>query len=228
MPLVYKATNTVNDKIYIGKTIETLEKRKDEHYRNAIVYNLQTKFYRAIRKYGFSLFTWETVSEHINNEECLVAEIETIKKYNSLIEGYNMTAGGEGSLGRCLSDESKSKISKSLTTYFCINPKKKGFTHSDATKKLISEKVSRSNRKVRSGPMSEATKLKMREQKQKIIESGSFIPFNTKLTRDQVLLIKYMLQTGAYSQLCIAREFGISDTSVYNINKGITYKNITK
>lgn len=228
MPIVYKVTNSVNSKVYIGKTIETLEKRKDEHYRNAFNYLLESKFYRAIRKYGFENFVWEIIATYSTNEECLAGEIEFIKTYSSFTEGYNMTIGGEGSLGRIVSDETKEKIRTSLKTYYIDGPRRSGFTHSEETRKLISEKVRSSNRKVRTGPMSDAAKQKMRERKQKVLLAGTYKPANTKLSRDQVLAIKYLISTGAYSQKCISNAFGISTAALYNIVKGITYKNISK
>ena len=65
---VYKITCKVNNKIYIGQTIESLTQRfnrhmgyqKDEH---------DTKFYRAIRKYGKDNFYIELLEEVSNQNE---------------------------------------------------------------------------------------------------------------------------------------------------------------
>lgn len=52
--IVYKATNKLNDKVYIGITTKTLRHRMSIHKKDAKVKN--TYFYRAIRKYGFDNF----------------------------------------------------------------------------------------------------------------------------------------------------------------------------
>lgn len=48
--LIYKATNKINGKIYIGQTHKSLEERKMCHKHDSK--NIDTYFYRAIRKYG--------------------------------------------------------------------------------------------------------------------------------------------------------------------------------
>lgn len=48
--LIYKATNNINGKIYIGQTTKTLEERKKYHKRDSK--RIDNLFYRAIRKCG--------------------------------------------------------------------------------------------------------------------------------------------------------------------------------
>lgn len=56
MGIIYKVTNEINDKVYIGQTIRDLEKRKKSHIlqsqRGSSYY-----FHRALVKYGVSTFT---------------------------------------------------------------------------------------------------------------------------------------------------------------------------
>lgn len=94
--IIYKSTNLINNKIYIGKTINRLEIRIKEH---RIYSNKDTDifFYKAIRKYGFENFKWEIIENCISNKDELAArEIYWIRYYNSNKIGYNMTLGGEG------------------------------------------------------------------------------------------------------------------------------------
>lgn len=61
---IYKFTNNITKKSYIGQSIN-LESRYNSHKRNYLNKNLSTynsKFYRAIRKYGFENFTYEILS----------------------------------------------------------------------------------------------------------------------------------------------------------------------
>lgn len=88
MPLIYKITNCVNGKIYIGLTTRTLELRWKEHCRH----NNQV-IDKAIQKYGkdnFSLEILEECSDELLDER----EKYWIKYYDSFKNGYNVTAGG--------------------------------------------------------------------------------------------------------------------------------------
>ena len=94
--IIYKATNLINHKIYIGKAkdFETRVKRhKKDYYSN----KLKKVLYYAIKKYGWNSFKWEIVGECSVNE-VNVAETETIWLYqsNNSIYGYNKTRGGDG------------------------------------------------------------------------------------------------------------------------------------
>lgn len=93
MGYIYKITNLLNNKIYIGQTIFTVEKRWDQHKTASLIG--ETKLYRAMRKYGIENFSIETL-EKCENELLSEKEIKWIKFYNSYLNGYNMTLGGEG------------------------------------------------------------------------------------------------------------------------------------
>jgi group I intron endonuclease len=117
--LIYKVTNNINGKIYIGKTTRTLEKRKSGHLSNA-KYN-ESYFHKALNKYGFDNFTWETIYNKITSEEdlneleeFLISEYSVFNKDNL----YNILKGGDSPPNRkgiSLSEEHRKKISKSNT-----------------------------------------------------------------------------------------------------------------
>ena len=98
---IYKYTNKVNGKIYIGQSIN-LEQRRYAHKSSA--YNekandYNSQFHQAIRKYGFDNFDYEVIAE-ISNEEYTKTmlddlEIYFIKYYDSYKNGYNATFGGD-------------------------------------------------------------------------------------------------------------------------------------
>ena len=56
---IYKVTNKLNGKCYIGKTIYNLEERKKGHLK--VRYTRNYPFYNAINKYGLESFIWETI-----------------------------------------------------------------------------------------------------------------------------------------------------------------------
>ena len=57
MNTIYKATNKINGKSYIGFD-SAWPKRMNRHLENAN-YNREGKFYDAIRKYGWDKFQWQ-------------------------------------------------------------------------------------------------------------------------------------------------------------------------
>lgn len=75
-----------------------------------------TIFHNSIRKHGIENFEWEIVYQS-NDTHYILNEMEEyfIKKFDSYFlngNGYNMSYGGQGSLGRILSEGTKTKISK--------------------------------------------------------------------------------------------------------------------
>lgn len=97
--LIYKITNQINNKCYIGQTIKSGEQRWKEHKAHAFGShpNDQNKtLYKAIRKYGIDNFTFEILQDNIETYEQLdKAEIYWIDFYNSFVKGYNETFGGQ-------------------------------------------------------------------------------------------------------------------------------------
>ena len=94
MGFIYKITNKVNNKIYVGQTIKTVEKRFQQHKNNSNKdYFSQIVLYQAFRKYGIDNFICETIEE-VENEKLDEREKYWIEYYNSYLEGYNSTLGG--------------------------------------------------------------------------------------------------------------------------------------
>lgn len=109
--IIYKATNIVNQKVYIGLTSRPLSKRKTEHFWDAKNYAYNSKFHKALRKYGEKSFSWEIIDYAHNMEELNERESYWISFYNSNKEGYNLTSGGLGATGYKYTDEDKKKVS---------------------------------------------------------------------------------------------------------------------
>jgi group I intron endonuclease len=109
---IYKSTNKINGKNYIGFDSNWPQRQKDHLHKYKTI---NTKFYCAIRKYGWENFEWEVIYQSKDGNYCLVVmEKYFINEYNSLSEGYNMTIGGEGvMLGRKHKNETLMKMSLS-------------------------------------------------------------------------------------------------------------------
>lgn len=94
MAFIYKITNKINGKIYIGKTEKSIELRFKEHCAEFTKARSKDRpLYRAFNKYGVENFSIELVEITELPEE---REIFWIEFYQSYREGYNATLGGDG------------------------------------------------------------------------------------------------------------------------------------
>ena len=146
MGFIYKITNLVNGKSYIGQTRQDPEKtRIRDHLTGNGKGSLLIR--QAVEKYGRDAFTYEILHDSIISEFLDDFEIEAIKEFNTLApDGYNLTTGGgSGSrseqtllkmseaakgnthwLGRKHTDESRRKMSESCKGRTPWNKDKKG------------------------------------------------------------------------------------------------------
>lgn len=94
---IYKITNIVNNKVYVGQSVDITERWKQHQYKafncNEIAYN--SAIQAAFRKYGIENFLFE-VLEECEIEELDEKEREWISKLNTLSpNGYNILVGGQ-------------------------------------------------------------------------------------------------------------------------------------
>ena len=94
MGYIYKITNTLNGKVYIGQTIKTIQKRFTQHKNNSNKeYFSQIVLYKAFNKYGIENFICEEIEE-VPNDKLDEREKYWIEYYDSYFNGYNSTLGG--------------------------------------------------------------------------------------------------------------------------------------
>ncbi|MBO5711413.1 MAG: GIY-YIG nuclease family protein [Acholeplasmatales bacterium] len=99
MGYIYKITNKITSKNYVGLTTRTIQHRWKQHLYNALNYpHLTFKLYNSMRKYGVENFDIELIEEIDTFEELVQREQFWINYYDSVNNGYNMTLGGEGNL----------------------------------------------------------------------------------------------------------------------------------
>lgn len=113
---IYKITNTINGKFYIGQTIQNVKERFYQHCAtkcSKAVSNMA--IHRAIKKYGKSNFTVEVIEE-IDSANLNDRERYWIKYYNSYNNGYNSTKGGQDGI----------KLFKNLDTESIVREYKSG------------------------------------------------------------------------------------------------------
>lgn len=92
---IYKITNIINGKVYIGQTRKTIQQRLARHIYDSKRSSLShLPLYRAFNKYGIENFNIELL-EYVSAEEANDKEKYYIKLFNSYNEGYNATLGGD-------------------------------------------------------------------------------------------------------------------------------------
>ena len=148
MGYIYKITNTVNGKAYIGISIHNPEKgRIREHLTgrgNRILAN-------AVKKYGRDAFTYEILEENVSSELLPDLEVAYIAKFETVAPfGYNLTTGGE--IGKTPSEETLQKMSEAKKGE---NNPNYGKTHPEKTRRKISEALSGENNPNSGKPHSE-------------------------------------------------------------------------
>ena len=89
--IIYIATNKLNNKSYIGQTINSLPRRITNHKNQSK--NKNGKFSNAIKKYGIDGFDWKILYK-VSIDQLDLAEICAIYIYNTYYGGYNSTPGG--------------------------------------------------------------------------------------------------------------------------------------
>ena len=100
---IYKITNIVNQKSYIGQSIHIESRWTDEKYvlTEPTDPRYKSSLSKAFRKYGIENFKFE-ILEECSKEELSSKEIYYIDLYNSYYNGYNETTGGQGSSNYCM------------------------------------------------------------------------------------------------------------------------------
>lgn len=120
---IYKITNKINGKVYIGQTRKSIKQRWNDH--KAISNSPEKQgydypLYRAFRKYGIENFKIEEI-EKCHFEKLNEREIYWIKYYNSIKEnGYNQLLGGSGSRTLELNENEVIKKYKELHTLLAV------------------------------------------------------------------------------------------------------------
>lgn len=164
--IVYKVTNLIDGKIYIGQTVQTLWRRRRAHENLSA--KPSTYFHRALAKHGFGNFSWEIVDTCESKETLHAREQYWIDHCSCMAPaGYNSAEGGKGGAyleshkqrisaalkGRTVSAETRQKMSLNMrgrkpSAKLLEKLKAKtgdnnhffGKTHSEETRRLIGEK----------------------------------------------------------------------------------------
>ena len=124
--VIYLYTNKINGKMYVGKT-NNFKRRHYRHFHDEDCIILK----KAFDKYGIENFemlpivTFTAINRDVLDKVLNFLECFYIKKYNTFINGYNATIGGEGRSGYTTTKETREKISKAKMGHACSEHVKK-------------------------------------------------------------------------------------------------------
>lgn len=214
---IYKITNKENGSIYIGCTINSLEKRFGEHLSRCFSSTHKSKLYNSMKKYGQENFTIELI------EECDLSVIYKIEKkyieqYDSYNNGLNSTFGGEGCLGYTHSPEKRVKISESL---------KNGNSHKGKTyEELYGDKADEEREKRRMSVKQGWGSMSDENRQKRIIKTKESAQKKSKYSVDLVVDVKNKLNEGYKIKQLKELYPDVKEHFFYDVKNGRRWTNI--
>ena len=111
--IIYKITNKINNKLYIGQTIRDINQRLTRHIHDANKNpKTQINIQRAILKYGAQSFKIQQIDTAQDQDDLNKKQIYWIQFYQAYSKGYNMTPGGDGGNTYKCRTQSQMKITR--------------------------------------------------------------------------------------------------------------------
>lgn len=206
---IYKITNKINGKLYIGQTIHP-DRRWTEHKQKARHGQDLFPIHLAIKKYGEENFLFEIIEWTENYDD---EEKRLIKEFNTICpNGYNIGEGGENYI--MYGENNPRNIVKESDIPLIIQDLKKNLlTDREIAKKynLTDKIIADINHGYSHKQLNEIYPLRIRHGRQ-------------KLTLEQVNEIKKLLETTSISYQKLADTYNVSKGTIANINKGLTFK----
>lgn len=225
MGIIYCFTNKINNKKYIGQTINP-NQRYNAHksnYQNSNNQEYNSLLHKAFRKYDFENFDYEILSKDIDDIELLnQLEIFYIKKFNTKApNGYNVESGGKNApKPKTLEHKKKEIWSQAKLTEEEVIELRKAYKAKKSPTEIYNKKYKdrlhyNSFLNIWSG---RRYGLIMPE----VFEKGR----HTKLTADIVKKIRKDKETLNLSYQKLADKYGISKSTVADIINYRTWKNV--
>jgi len=200
-----------NNKKYIGIS-KNFKARKRKHKMRAKRGDTEY-FYNAVRKYGWGNIKWEVADGYASWEKLCKLETTEIEKYNTYCynsehNGYNMTKGGDGTVGFTHSDEYKARLAKEWSGENNPNYGKK----LSAKHKLLM-KIGKENRIITQEEIDKHKANTPRGEKH----------HQAKLTQQQVDNMRNKYKSGGYTYRKLSQEYNINESTASRIIRGILW-----
>lgn len=227
MGVIYCYTNLLNNKRYIGQTINDEYVRRAAHKSaafNESDLEYDSPLHRAFRKYGYESFKYEILANYIEDVDLLnQLEIYYISYFNSVVpNGYNIEPGGKNCL-KPMAEETKDKLR---------------WMHGALSEQEVIElRIAYQNKE-------SPRKIYEEKYKDRITHYNSFLNIwdgkryatvmpevfqkgrHRKLNADKVHLMKKDRRENNLSYDTLAEKYGVSKSTVSDIFNGRTWKNV--
>jgi len=174
--LIYKITNNVTGKCYVGRTAQTAQQRWATHQYAARQLG-STELQKAILEYGPDAFSLDVIETLYNLPDLLRAEVHYIEEFNSMRpNGYNMAPGGESyapmtdEIRKKIGDANRGRVTSKLTRQL-MSKARKGKKKSKPMTEDHKQRISEARKGQRVKP---EIKIKIGEGMRKAWESGKF------------------------------------------------------
>ena len=205
---LYKITNNLNNKVYIGQSLHP-DKRWWEHCQRAKTHSDDYPIHLAISKYGESNFTFEVLewTEDYDNRER-----ELIKEYNSLSpNGYNLIEGGPSPVMYGENHPRNRVKNEDLPLIIQDLKNNKLSDREIAIKYNLTDKII--------ADINHGYSHKIKDETYPIrVKKG-----RQKLTEVQAEEIKILLKTTSLSYQAIADKYNVTKGNIYQINRGTNF-----
>ena len=224
---IYKITNKINGKVYIGLTGRGFQKRLKEHIQYAFQKNSHFTIHKALRKYGEDGFDYEVIDVAECEKDAKDKEIYWIRFYDSWNSGYNDTPGGDinSQLKGELSSRHKLTLKQVYEIYDLL--KNTNLTFNEIIEKLNLPVKERQICCINCGEQwfQEGIDYPVRKNSKSVTKTGEKNPSST-LTAEQVLEIIDKLQNTKISQAQLAKDYGVHFNTINYINTCKTWTNL--
>ena len=182
--IIYKITNIVNGKTYIGQTVQQNPKMRWYDHCARAKKGVNHPLCNAINKYGIENFIWEVVDSADTINQLNMLEEQYVAKYDTIKHGYNIRAAGGNKLHNATSIEkmrqkqrdahARRRVSNGgVEVHSQHKQHESGWKHSAESRQKRKEWSEITN-KLKAKPLTE-------EHKQKVSESGKLAWVKRKL-----------------------------------------------
>lgn len=225
MGIIYCFTNNINDKKYIGQTINPLQRYNahKSNYTNKNNKEYNSLIHQAFRKYGFENFTYEILANNIDDIEILnQLEIYYIKHLNTQVpNGYNIEAGGKNCIKPKTLEHKKKEIwGQAKLTEEEIIDLRKAYKRNESPTKIYNEKYKdrihyNSFLNIWSGRRYALIMPEVFQGKR-----------HTKMNKELVKRIRQERKETNLSYDKLAKKYGVSKATIADIINKRTWKNV--
>ena len=225
MGIIYQFTNLVNNKKYIGQSINNDNSRFYNHissYKNENSKEYNSLLHRALRKYGLDNFKYEILANDINDLELLnFLEEYYIKEKNTIVpNGYNIEPGGKNSLKPKKTLEQKTKLTwtKAKLSEEEIKELRQAYYNNESPSQIYKDKYS--DRLEYSSFLNIWSGRRYGNILPELLNKGR----HTKLTQEIADEIRKIYKEQKISYEKLSKQFNISKSTVSDIVNNRTWK----